>query len=66
MKVTIPVTFELEWDGDEEPNKQQAKDAAEMAVFDHACFTESMGYSSNDSCSVHVDGFGPITVELAD
>ena len=71
MKVQFPVNFEVEpveplEDGDE-LTKNQAMDAADLAVFNFLAFVEESTQGHEvDSVEVHVDGFGPCRVSLAD
>ena len=69
MKVTIPVSFEIESaepdDGETELTEQVAKDAAAQAAFDFLSFCTVSGVNTDtDEVEVHVDGFGKCNVKL--
>lgn len=70
MKVTIPVTFEVEpveaLEEGETFSENTAKDAASQAAFDYLSFCTVSGVNTDtDEVTVHVDGFGECTVRLA-
>jgi hypothetical protein len=65
MKVTIPVSFEVETGEDDELTEQVAKSAAGQASFDFLSFCTVSGVNTDtEEVEVHVDGFGKCKVKL--
>lgn len=68
MKVSIPIEFEVEYEGGDEDElmESQAESAAELAAIHFLSFCEISGYGTDtDAVEVFVDGFGKCAVKLA-
>lgn len=69
MKVTIPISFDVETDEENSPNltEDTARLAAAEAAHHYLSFVKVSGYSTDsEEVEVEVDGFGECTVRLGD
>lgn len=65
MRIEIKVAFEVESVEGEEMTENQAWSAADLAWWNYSALTRN-GEDVVELIQVHVDGFGPVTVKIAE